>query len=185
MEARADCFGERAAGSPFTVYARMGPGTVQVRNYAVAPGDRLEDSWSLRDFADGRYCLQVYGPNGFFREFTGGGDDPSVDIALVYRATAPNSRSLSGDVEIRLHNRDPRRAASVQIRDRSYGSPAIEREVPGGATVLVTVDTKSSSQWYDLDVRIPASPGFQRRFAGRVETEKWTMTDPVIGRERV
>jgi phospholipase C len=185
MEARAECFGERAAGSAFTVYARTGPGKVQVRNYAVTPGDRLEDSWSLRDFADGRYCLQVYGPNGFFREFTGGGDDPPVDIALVYRETAPNSRSLSGDVEIRLHNRDPRRATSIQIRDRSYGSPAIEREVAGGATILVHVDTRTSFQWYDLDVLIPTSPGFQRRFAGRVETGKWTMTDPAIGRERV
>jgi phospholipase C len=56
--------------------------------------------------------------------------------------------------------------------------------VAPGAAAVVTIDTKHSSQWYDLELLIPASRGFQRRFAGRVETGKWTMTDPAIGRER-
>ena len=184
FEARTDCFGERAAGSPFTVYARTGAGKMQIRSFAVAAGDRLEDSWNLRDFAEGRYRLEVNGPNGFFREFIGGSDDPAVGITLGYHNTALNSRSLSGDVEVRLSNRSARGSMTVQVRDRSYKSPDVEREVAGGTTALVVVDTKASFQWYDLAVTIPTSPGFCRRFAGRVETGRWTFADPAIGRDR-
>jgi phospholipase C len=142
----------------------------------------LEDSWNLRDFADGAYRLRVYGPNGFFREFAGRGDDPPLEVLLGYRASAPKNRSLSGDVEIRILNHDERRAFAVEIRDRSYKSPDVKRVVAGGETALVVVDTQPAFQWYDLGISILESASFERRFAGRVETGKWTFTDPVIGR---
>jgi phospholipase C len=181
FEARTDCFGERAAGCPFTVYAMTGGDAVQIRNYAVAAGNHLEDSWNLRDFGDGRYRLRVYGPNGFFREFAGRSDDPPLDVLFEYRASALNNRSLSGDVEIRILNHDERRAFAVQIRDRSYKTPDVKRVVGSGETALVVVDTQPAFQWYDLGISISGSAGFDRRFAGRVETGKWTFTDPAIG----
>ena len=71
FEVKKDRSGQRAVGCPFTVYARTGNGDLAIRNFAVADGDTLEDSWSIRDFANRKYHLQVYGPNGFFREFIG------------------------------------------------------------------------------------------------------------------
>ncbi len=65
FEARDQLFGKAAAGAPLTVYARPGAADVQIRNYAATPGDRLEDSWSLGDFPDGKYELAAYGPTGF------------------------------------------------------------------------------------------------------------------------
>ncbi len=60
-------FGNAAAGSPFQVYA---PGIykgekVNVRDYAVAAGDAISDSWQLQDFEKGIYHLQVYRPQWF------------------------------------------------------------------------------------------------------------------------
>ncbi len=49
--------------------------SVKVRNYAVEPGDRIEDAWSLAEFKSGGYHLKVHGPNGFYREFAG--DEPA------------------------------------------------------------------------------------------------------------
>ena len=159
-----------------------GGDALQIRNYAVAAGDHLEDAWNLRDFADARYRLRVYGPNGFFREFAGRGDEPRLEVHLGYRESAPNRRYLSGDIELRIVNRDDRRAFAVQIRDRSYKTPDAERVVAGGETKLVVVDTQPAFQWYDLGISIAEAAGFERRFAGRVETGEWTFTDPAIGR---
>jgi phospholipase C len=179
FEARNDHFGNRAAGSPFTVYAMTGGGEMQVRNYGVAAGDRLEDSWNLDEFTGGRYRLRVHGPNGFYREFAGQADDPQLDI----RVTAHKiDRSLTGDLKIELTNRDDRRPYSVTIRDRSYKGRELKRKVAGGESALFVVDTQSSFQWYDVEISIAGSSNFERRYAGRVEIGAWTFTDPAIGR---
>ena len=47
--AKNEIFGERAAGSPFNVYAETGRDLV-VRNYAVTAGAQLKDQWRLSDF---------------------------------------------------------------------------------------------------------------------------------------
>jgi phospholipase C len=179
FEARKDQFGDRTAGCPFTVYALAGPGELQIRNYAVAAGDRLEDSWNLRDFTGGLYRLRVYGPNGFYREFAGQANDPPIETRLGYHKSDP---SLSGDVEIQITNRDDHHAFSVTIRDRSYKGRDLIRTVAAGESARVKVDTRRGFQWYDLGISISESSRYERRFAGRVETGAWTFTDPAIGR---
>ena len=68
------------------VYARTGRGDVEVRDYAVAAGSHLEDSWALGDFENGVYHLRVYGPNGFYREFIGTADDPPIARSTELRS---------------------------------------------------------------------------------------------------
>lgn len=38
-----------------------------------------------------------------------------------------------------------------------------------------------SGNWYDFVVRCSAAPAFQRRFAGRIETGKDSVSDPAMG----
>jgi phospholipase C len=38
-----------------------------------------------------------------------------------------------------------------------------------------------SGNWYDFVVTCAASPGFVRRFAGRMETGKDAVSDPAMG----
>ncbi|MGO4611556.1 phospholipase domain-containing protein, partial [Variovorax sp. 2RAF20] len=38
-----------------------------------------------------------------------------------------------------------------------------------------------SGQWYDFSVTCDSDPAFYRRFAGRVETGKHTVSDPAMG----
>jgi phospholipase C len=180
LEASKDRFAEQAVGCPFTVYARMG-NDVMVRNYAVAAGDHLEDSWAIADFADGLYHFQVCGPNGFYREFTGSDDDPSLEIHIGYSQISAADRALNGNVEVRVVNHDPRRDFLIQITDRSYKTPTQRRSIAAGGSAMLVIDTQRSFRWYDFDLRIDAVQKFQRRFAGRVETGKWSISDPAMG----
>jgi phospholipase C len=177
-----DVFGQRAAGSPFTVYAPQGPDDVRVRNYAVKAGDRLEDSWLLSDFIDGRYWLAVYGPNGFYREFRGSADDPRLEIVLTYSRGTKAGRPFSGDVEIELSNRDDGRPYMVEVADVAYKSGTERQIVAPGDTARITFKTRASFGWHDLRVRINEHPSFEKRYAGRVETGEWSFSDPVMGR---
>jgi len=39
-----------------------------------------------------------------------------------------------------------------------------------------------SSGWYDFTVKVSGADNFEKRFAGRVETGKESITDPYMGR---
>jgi phospholipase C len=182
FEARKEMFGERSAGSPFTVYARVASGDMKIRNYAVAAGERLEDSWALADFQSGIYHLRVYGANGFFREFVGSQEDPSVDVNFDYARNRGAGVALSGRIEIVAVNRDRRKTCTIEAQDNSYNNPTQSHRLAPGDHVTLTIDTQTSSGWYDVSARTAADERFQKRYAGRVETTEWTTSDPAMGR---
>jgi len=175
LEARNEVFGLRSAGSPFVIYGLVGPGAMKVRNYAVEPGGRLEDSWALADFEGSRYLLRIYGPNGFFREFNGSANDPHVDIALDYCRSAKPAYKLSGAVRITAVNRDPSATMSLDIR--SFKGPASRTKLSPGQRIASTFESPNHDGWYDVMVRLH---DFEKRYAGRVETGKWSTSDPAM-----
>ncbi len=181
FEAGKDLFGKRAAGAPFVVYPIAAQGTMLVRNYAVDAGTHLEDSWRIDAFDKGRYGLRVYGPNGFFREFGGGSDDPAVDILFRYAQTKPNPAHLSELVELICVNRDPKKTHTIEIRDHAYKAPAQKSVLPPGKRATLVINTQPSFGWYDFSVFAADHKRFEKRYAGRVETGKWGVSDPAMG----
>jgi phospholipase C len=177
FEAANKYFAQQTVGCPFTVYARTGKDLV-IRNYAVAAGDYLEDSWALGDFANGIYHLQVYGPNGFFREFIGDANDPLLDLRAAY-STLDNA--LNGNVEIRAINHEPGRTFSVMIDDLSYKAARQMRSISAGSTEIFLIDTQRTYCWYDIGVKMSGIDNYSWRFSGRVETGKWSFSDPAMG----
>ena len=173
-------FGKRTAGAPFIVYARLSPEDVRVRNYAVAAGDKIADSWSLADFADERYDLAVYGANGFFRHFRGGADSAAVGVRVDRRLPADGFQAGPTELLIELTSLDARREILVAIVDASYGSVARQRTLGPKQLVVEAIEVSSNHCWYDLQV--VANDDFQWRFAGRLETGAEGWSDPVIGR---
>jgi phospholipase C len=175
-------FGNAAAGSPFIVYARHRAGDLRTRNYAVKPGDRLSDSWALDDFENERYELAVYGPNGFFREFSGNADDPAVEVRLQYGREKANDAVLNGNVEIHLVNRGESRKLAIELTDNSYKNARQQESLAPSATAICTVNTQRSFGWYDVTVRVEGSAPFAKRYAGHVETGNSSYSDPSMGR---
>ena len=90
FEVKKGLFGERSGRQPLRVKAIGYMGKPQVRDYAVAAGDRLHDSWAIAVFYDGHYHLRVDGPNGFCRDFRG---DEAVPLAGARRQRQDDGKS--------------------------------------------------------------------------------------------
>lgn len=172
FEARNAVFGKRAAGSPFNVY-EYANGDLTARSYAVEPGKSVTDTWK----ADAPYHVRVDGPNGFLREFQGDAGDPSLEVAIAYAG----GKKPNGNVEVRLANRGSE-TLTVEIFDHSYGAKPQRKTLTPGTKATVTVDTRASHGWYDLGIRLANRDAFERRVAGRVETGRWSVSDPAMAR---
>jgi len=176
LEARKDLFGERAAGAPFVVYSRGK--SFQCRNYAVAPGEAVEDVWQRGEEDGTGYHLCVYGPNGFFREFAGSASDPALSVTML----PPRTGVEADHVEVQIRAVDQRDELSLVVRDCSYGNAPQQLRLTPGATLVARVPVKASHGWYDFSVAA-ASGVYQRRFAGRVETGVEGFSDPLLSVE--
>jgi phospholipase C len=187
LKAGDQIFGASSAGSPFHVYV---PGKylqedVRTWAYAVAAGDTLNDSWLIDDFENGHYHLRVYGPNGFFREFTGNETDPLVDVIGRYEQKKGNEKQLTGNFVIQVNNSD-KQAQVITITDNAYKTGPREQSlgVMGSkdAVLNIVLGTGKTYGWYDFSVRIKGNASFERRYAGRVETGMESKTDPLMGK---
>ncbi len=167
MEARADAFGNAAAGAAFNAYS-YGPEMV-CKSYAMRAGSTLQDELPIA----GRYIWRVDGPNGFMRRFAG------VSGSTIAVIVDHEGRSVAGGrLEIRLSNRGTA-SHDITIRDESYGQPLRRVTVPRGGSSTVIVDTAATQGWYDFSVEAGETV---YRYAGRIETGKWSITDPAMGR---
>ncbi len=187
-----EIFGNNTAGSPFLVYAtgtwKDMPGLQKVMhgmrtwNYAVTPGDTIADSWSLADFDDEMYKLEVYGPNGFYRVFAGNANDPALNIACEYQHSLLKKKTLTGNIQLRVRNTNQQDKVVVTITDNAYGSATITKTLNTGEAADILIDLARNHGWYDCTVRIEGNSTYERRYAGHVETGKASLSDPLIGR---
>ncbi len=177
MEAGNKLFGKKSAGAPFIIYAmnKYQQEELKVWNYAVRAGDKLTESWNLSDFEGGKYHLRVYGPNGFFREFSGSGSDTHVQVHCSY--ALDKKGKPTGDMQLLINNQGET-GQTVIIADNSYQQKTIELTVAPGVTRPV-VSLAKSYNWYDFNVQIGQS-GIVKRFAGHVETGIESVTDPLM-----
>ena len=158
-------------GAVFHVYDKLHLDRIP-RRYTVEAGKGLADEWML-GADEGRYDLWVFGPNGFVREFRG---------ALGGSAGGSLETSLEYDVENRLvrliASHEGHRAVALEVRTNAYRSDGPwELSVPPGRRVVREWSLIASHQWYDFTVR---GDGFERRFAGRVETGSHGFSDPAV-----
>ncbi len=180
MQAQKNIFGEYAHGSPFTIYAHGKE--FNTRNYAVAAGSQLTDHFSLDEFENGQYDLKLYGPNGFFRAFTGDKNDPLLKINIEYEQG--KGAQLTGRIKLKITNADNGHAYTIQVKDNTYkGRPQKKVSGPGDKQpVSIFIDTEASHGWYDFSVMTEGFEHFEQRFAGRVETGKPGYSDPAMGK---
>jgi phospholipase C len=146
-----------AAAAVLQVYDRLRLGEVP-RRYTVAPGASLEDVWPA-----GAYDLQVLGPNGFHRRFVGQG----AGVEAVAKTdgerivlTLSNPGTTARDVVV--EGAKPWRVTLTPGETRDHAWP-------------------TAHGWYDLTVRCDGDTAWLRRFAGRMETGKDSISDPLMG----
>jgi phospholipase C len=149
------------------------------RRYTVEPDKQLEGNWDTA--ADGgKYDLWVLGPNGYHRHFAG-------DLAQARTsALAPEIRVCyeiaKGDVYVSFIN-GGKSPCTFEVAPNAYYA-SHERwkfTVPAGGQVEQHWALEGSQGWYDFTVRLAEDPAYLRRFAGRVETGRPSVTDPAMG----
>lgn len=144
------------------------------RRYTVEAGKNLSDQWDT-SADDGRYNLEIFGPSGYFQNFSGNlNEKEEPEVVLDYD-------HKKGGVSIYILN-----AAivpvNVIIHSNAYddGAP-LPMTISPGETKKMSWMLKSSGNWYDFSVKM--GEGFLRRFAGRVETGKPGISDPAMALE--
>lgn len=174
-------FRDRSAGSPFTLYSYGRE--FKTRNYAVKVGDQVMDEFPLGDFENGLYRIQVHGPNGFFRAFSGSRTDPPVILDVQYEGD--QEYKLTGNLRLAVVNKNNTRQYALKIRDNAYHRP--ERiqmlgMIPAEEShPMIILDSQANGGWYDYSVFVEGSESYEFRFAGRVETGKESTSDPAMG----
>jgi phospholipase C len=184
LEARNDMFKDKAAGAPFMIYApsKYKNETFKVWNYAVKAGDNLKASWKISDFEGGKYHLLVYGPNGFFREYSGTKSSGSVKVGVRYELDK-NKRSKA-ELEFNLDKLDPGKNSFLTITDNAYRAESKNinlQQIPDGTALRVSFDLSKSANWYDFSITLSDDPDFLQRYAGHIETGQLSESDPYMG----
>jgi phospholipase C len=168
------------AGAVFHVYDKRHLERIP-RRYTVGARDQLTGEWDVLDDA-GSYDLWVLGPNGFHRHFTG-----------KIEARRPFQRSPEPEIRVEYN---PRReclriifsnrgnlACTFRLTANAYQ----HRFEPLGFRVGARdsrdhlVSLKQSANWYDFSVQVVGQGSYSRRFAGRMETGRHSLSDPAMG----
>jgi phospholipase C len=174
--------GMKSAGAPFNIYLRNtkdaagAHGGIAVATYAVKPGDTLTKRIPLSVFSDSGYCVEVLGPNGFYRSFKGRLAPQTLAVRASYERSG---QELTGSIQVDLHNKGSA-PVSVAIQDNSYQLDMVIRKIEPGREISVVVPLVRSHDWYDFSVKVKGSDA-EARYAGRVETGRSGFSDPLMG----
>ncbi|VWC83741.1 phospholipase C [Burkholderia lata] len=163
------------AGAVFHVYDKLHLDRAP-RRYTVEAGKQLSDSWRAVADDAGNYDLWVLGPNGFLREFQG-------NVAKAASGPVPEIRvcydPANDAVYLTIMNVG-NAASQVTVTSNAYRTDGPwSYAVPAGMQVEPYWTLAASSGWYDFT--LTAENGLVRRFAGRVETGKDSISDPAMG----
>ena len=190
-----------AAGAPFVLYDVLNLATVNPRQYAVEAGKDIVDVVTVPTPAAGSseagrallsasestvvpYHYTLMGINGFTRQFRGQLDTaaPATDVCAHARAELTYN-TAADSVVLTLSNSLTTGALSFTVQDNAYGQlpEALTLTVPAGNELTQVISTGVSGNWYDLSVSLASSECFFRRYLGRMETGKDTISDPAMG----
>lgn len=178
-----DHFGEKTAGAPIQVYASRKyyeDGVwlpMKVWSFALEADAELDYIWPIDHFQEGKYQLDAYGPNGFFRGFKGEKNEPLVELTVKYDILKKKNPHLV----LEIKNLDPKIKLEFELQDKAYGKEKHRFQIDSLKTYSISLDTSKSFGWYDYMLIIPAFPAFERKFAGRIETGLPSKTDPQMG----
>ncbi|MEU8827645.1 phosphocholine-specific phospholipase C [Streptomyces sp. NPDC048636] len=139
--------------------------------YTVEAGKHLSGSWPATADKD-TYDVQVHGPGGFVRHFSGRIDGRGPEVTARHHRT-------TGEVALTLVNQGDKTVRLTVTDGYGHQKKATYRLRPGGRTTH-TVQTRRNHQWYDVSVASDEDSGYLRRLSGHVETGRTGASDPAL-----
>jgi phospholipase C len=153
-----------------TAVLRVRSSALAPRTYTVEPLRSMADSWPQA--AD--YDLSVYGPNGFFRHFKGGlsAHRANLDAAATYD-------EKHNEISLEISNRSSRNV-TVSVLD-AYTKQRTWLSLRPGQAETETWSLQRGRGWYDLAITLDRDDQFEYRYAGHLETDEDSISDPLMG----
>ena len=164
--------GEQAA--VFHVYDKFDLEAIP-RRYMVEAGKQLNDVWTTHL---AKYDLWVLGPNGFHRSFSGDLSkklqiETLAEIRVCVEACEPQ-------LYLKVRN-DAEKSAQLIIKANAYLPHESWQMDSSREEKQLSWEMSDFGGWYDFTVSIQGDPSYSRRFAGRVETQEDSISDPYMG----
>jgi len=78
-------------------------------------------------------------------------------------------------------NNDSHQTYKLVLTDNAYGDPLTDHLLAPKGNLQIILDSRRHSGWYDRSLRVEGIEGFEKRYAGRVETGKESISDPAMG----
>jgi phospholipase C len=161
-------------GAVFHVYDKLHLNRIP-RRYTVEAGKTLSDTWDTSSTDGGNYDLWVYSTNGFVRSFAG--NAWTYGVAAFKPECQVCYEPANGQIHLKVRNAGTD-AGKVSVQSNAYRTDGPwSLGIDGGATGALKWNLEVSGNWYDFTV---TADGFQRRFAGRVETGRPGVSDPAM-----
>jgi len=165
-------------GAVFHVYDKKHLDRIP-RRYTVGAGHEIGGEWDTT--ADGgNYDLWVLGPNGFHRHFIGQLRAPAQPAAEPELRLEYDRRR--GGILLVLQNRG-NAPCTFQLTANAYYTDwaPLDFRLSGKEDCEHFLLLRRSANWYDFTLRVLELETFSRRFAGRVETGRHSLSDPEMG----
>lgn len=163
-------------GAVFHVYDRLHLDRIP-RRYTVEAGKTLDDTaWNAADDG-GAYDLDVFSTNGFVRTFKGNvkkAGAAALDLQVAYDVKG-------GTVRAQLRNLGTAPVQCQIVAEAYRADGPWTMSVAPRATAERSWEVSDSGNWYDFTI---SAPGFERRFAGRMENGGNLVSDPAMGLSR-
>jgi phospholipase C len=155
-----------ALGAGFTAYT-VNHRAYQAWQYTAAAGATIKDYFSAQTYGGGPYDVDWHGPDGFLRGFRGDvrtWSDAAKAHPEASVADVPATRALT----LTLSNQGGA-ATTFTVSANAYGGGTTQQvSVAAGTTRTLTLTTASGR--YDYTVTASVGDGFERRFAGTVQS---------------
>ncbi len=158
----------------FHVYNRLDL-TAIPRRYMVEAGKQLDDVWNT---TNGQYDLWVLGPNGFHRAFKGNLSQANQTQAL------PEIRVCVEECDANLYlkvRHDGNKSVKLNVKANAYLPNKTWAIETNSVEKELVWDMSEFGGWYDFTVTLADDATFSRRFAGRIETQEDSISDPYMG----
>lgn len=155
------------------------------QRFTLGPNSSITGQWPK-----GAYDVAVFGPNGFYRRYTGdGGPSPRLKISHGLKLLEPAQQAkmqmqhyAEMILQVTVNSVD---VVGVRGGNRIYQHSAWQAKLSAKGSAERTWSLASSGGWYDLVVTSTQNPSWSNRLAGRLETFEPTISDPALGGEAV
>lgn len=165
-------FGTKSLAGVFNVYAYGYNEPPAYWSFATSAGRQVDYAWDINQFSGDKYAFAVHGPNGFYRFFAGQKVGNPLHINQSYDLQNESFILEIGNLE----------DYSLKVLIFDYYSNKRQSVVLNGKeNKRIILSTKKQSRWYDIEVTI-TSRAYMRRYCGRIENGKDSITDPIMGR---